>query len=276
MTMPRAASTRRDRPPIQSVARAAGLLQHLAVLGRPASLNELASSSGLERSTAWRLLTTLEACGLVDRDSSSDGFRVGFGVVAVAAAALSDGTALASRVQPELRRLCAATGETAAIALVRGIRVMVVDQVNPPSVMSVSWIGREFPLHTSSPGKLVLASLDPGDLDRFLAQPLQALTERTITDPATLRQELAQVRASGVAVSDQEFERGCVGFSAAVTDWAGRPAAILSVTGPSFRINRNRFPFYQQQVLRSAHAAAATLGYDRPSQPAGNPRPQAP
>jgi len=275
MTMPRAARAGRDRPPIQSVARAAGLLQQLAVLGRPASLAELAATCRLERSTAWRLLTTLEACGLVDRESSSDGFRVGFGAVAVAAAALSDGTALASRVQPELRRLCSATGETAAVALVRGIRVVVVDQVNPPSVMSVSWIGREFPLHTSSPGKLVLASLDPGDLDHFLAQPLQALTERTITDPGKLRQELARVRASGVAASDQEFERGCVGFSAAVTDWAGRPAAILSVTGPSFRMPRNRFPFYRQQLLRSVHAAAATLGYvGQPSPPAATgPRP---
>jgi DNA-binding IclR family transcriptional regulator len=252
------------------------LLQQLAVLGRPATLAELSSLSGLERSTAWRLLTTLEACGLVDRDSSSDGFRVGFGAVAVAATALSDGTALASRVQPELRRLCAATGETAVIGLVRGIRVMVVDQVNPPSVMSVSWIGREFPLHTSSPGKLVLASLGPDDLDRFLAQPLDALTGQTITDPATLRQELARVRASGVAVSDQEFEQGCVGFSAAVTDWAGRPAAILSVTGPSFRMRPNRFTFYRQQVLRSAHAAAMALGYNRPSQPASSPRSRTP
>jgi IclR family acetate operon transcriptional repressor len=275
MTMPRAASTGRGRPPIQSVARAAGLLQQLAVLGRPASLAEMASLSGLERSTAWRLLTTLEACGLVDRESSSDGFRVGLGAVAVAAAALSDGTALASRVQPELRRLCSATGETAAVALVRGIRVMVVDQVSPPSVMSVSWIGREFPLHTSSPGKLVLASLDPDDLDRFLAQPLEALTERTITDPGKLRQELARVRASGVAASDQEFERGCVGFSAVVADWAGRPAAILSVTGPSFAMRHNRFPFYRQQLLRSVHASAAALGYvGQPSPPAATgPRP---
>ncbi len=275
MTMTRAASTGRDRPPVQSVARAVGLLQQLAVLGRPASLAELAATCRLERSTAWRLLTTLEACGLVDRESSSDGFRVGFGAVAVAAAALSDGTALASRVQPELCRLCSATGETAAVALVRGIRVMVVDQVNPPSVMSVSWIGREFPLHTSSPGKLVLASLAADDLDRFLAQPLEALTGQTITDPGKLRQELARVRASGAATSDQEFEHGCVGFSAPVTDWAGRPAAILSVTGPSFRMHRNRFPFYQHEVLRSAHAASAALGYDRPSQPASSPTPPA-
>jgi DNA-binding IclR family transcriptional regulator len=154
--------------------------------------------------------------------------------------------------------------------------VIVVDQVNPSSVMSVSWIGREFPLHTSSPGKLVLASLDPGDLDCFLAQPLQALTERTITDPAKLRHELAQVRASGVAASDQEFEHGCVGFSAAIIGWAGRLAAILSITGPSFRMRRNRFPFYRQQLLRSAHAAAAALGYGPPSQPTGSPRPRTP
>jgi DNA-binding IclR family transcriptional regulator len=274
--MPAVTDGGRARPPVQSVARAAGLLRQLAVLGRPASLAELAAACGLERTTAWRLLTTLEACGLVDRESSSDGFRVGFGAVAVAAAALGDGTALASRVRPELRRLCAATSEAAAVCLVRGSRVLVVDQVDPPSVVSVSWVGQEFPLHASSPGKLVLASLDPADLDRFLAQPLQALTERTITDASALRRELARVRASGVAASDQEFERGCIGFSAAVTDWAGRPVAIVGVTGPSFRMRRNRFPFYRQEVLRSAHAAAAALGYDRPSPPASGLRSHTP
>jgi len=103
-------------------------------------------------------------------------------------------------------------------------------RTRPPvqSVVSVSWLGREFPLHASSPGKIVLAPLDPGDFDRFLAEPRQALTERTITDESALRQELARVRASGIAASDQEFERGCVGFSAAVTDWAGRPPSSAS------------------------------------------------
>ncbi len=264
--MARITGSGRTRPPVQSVARAVGLLQQLAILGRPAGLAELAAASGLERTTAWRLLTTLEACGLVDRDSSSTGFRVGFGAVAVAAAALGDGAALASRVQPELRRLGQATGEAAAVCLVRGTRVLVVDQVDPPSVMSVSWVGHEFPLHASSPGKLVLASLEP----------LQAMTERTITDGPALRRELARVRASGVAVSDEEFERGCVGFSAAVHDWAARPVAIVGITGPSFRMRRSRFPFYRHEVLRSAQAAAAALGYGPPSQPPGGVRSRAP
>jgi DNA-binding IclR family transcriptional regulator len=267
--VPRVTRGGRTRPPVQSVARAVGLLQELASLGRPASLAELAASRRLERTTAWRLLTTLEACGLVDRESSSDGFRVGFGAVAIAAAALGDGAALASRVRPELRRLSKATGEAAAACLIRGTRVLVVDQVDPPSVVSVSWIGREFPLHTSSPGKLVLASLLPDDLDRFLAEPLQALTERTITDASALRRELARVRASGVAASDEEFELGCVGFSAAVNDWAGRPIAIVGITGPSFRMRRTRFPFYRQEVLRSARAAAVALGYDPAPHAAG-------
>src|SRR5215470_9356282 len=161
--MPRAASGGRARPPIQSAARAAGLLQQLAVLGRPASLAELAASSGLERSTAWRLLTTLEACGLVDRESSSDGFRVGFGTVAIASAALSDGAALASRVRPELRRLCVATGEAAAVSLVRGTRVLVVDQVDPPSVVSVSWVGREF-RQRPAPRALMIVRFSAGRL----------------------------------------------------------------------------------------------------------------
>jgi DNA-binding IclR family transcriptional regulator len=60
-----------------------------------------------------------------------------------------------------------------------------------------------------------------------------------------------------------------VGFSAAVNDWAGRPIAIVGVTGPSFRMRRTRFPFYRHEVLRSARAAAVALGYDPPAPAAG-------
>jgi DNA-binding IclR family transcriptional regulator len=236
---------------VQSVERAAGLLVHLGRLGQPASLSELAAASGLKRATAWRLLTTLEEVGFVERTGRS-GFSIGYGLVAIATSVLDEGEALAQVLRPRLERLARETGVSAALSVVRAGRPFVVEQADPPSVLAVSWVGKEFPLHTSSPGKLLLCDLPASELDILLAHPLERLTRKTITDPNRLRAELARVRRTGVAVSNEEFEEGCVGISAPVKDRFGRLAGILTLTGPIFRMPARRFPELRQMILAAA------------------------
>jgi DNA-binding IclR family transcriptional regulator len=245
--------TTRQRRLVQSVERAAGLLALLGHLGRPASLAELAEASGLERATTWRLLTTLEEVGFVERTGRS-GFSVGYGLVAIAAC-VDEGT-IARALRPRLELLARDTGVTAALSVVKSGRLLVVDQADPPSVLAVNWVGKEFPLHTSSPGKLVLADLPPEALDDLLARPLERLTGKTITDPKRLRAELTVVRRSGVAVSNEEFEDGCVGISAAVKDQFGRLSAIVTLTGPVFRMPPRRFQELRAAVLKAAEVPA--------------------
>ncbi len=245
---------------IQSVARAIQLLKQLASSKGPTTVPVLAAACGLQRTTAWRLISTLEGEGLVERVSPGGGFRVGYGAVAIAAGVLDREQAVVRLVRPVLEALVESTGESAGLCVVKGLQATVVDEVDPPAVLSVNWVGKEFPLHTSSPGKILLASLSAEELDELLQQPLSALTPRTITDPARLRRELQRVRTSGFAVSDEEFELGCVGISTPVGH-ADRPTEVLAVTGPSLRIPRKRYPQIVAQLKTAARAAAHALGY---------------
>jgi DNA-binding IclR family transcriptional regulator len=246
---------------IQSVARAAELLKQLGALGRPASVRELATALGLGRATVWRLLVTLEEAGFVERASPTSGFCVGQAAVAVAAGATDYSLRMARLTRPHIEKVTRQTGLSAAVSVVRGERVLVLDQVDSPSVLCVNWVGKEFPLHTSSPGKLVLARLPAEELDDWLSRPLERLTSKTITTAAGLRAELKRVRRAKVAVSDEEFEEGCVGISAVVEDSTGGLAAIISVTGPSSRMPARRFPVLRASVCEAAHATAISLGY---------------
>jgi DNA-binding IclR family transcriptional regulator len=251
----------RARGRIQSVARAADLLKQLGELGRPASVRELATACRLGRATAWRLLVTLEEARLVERASPASGFYVGPAAVTVAAGALGYSERIIRLARPHLELLTRQTGLTAAVSVVRGEQVLVLDQVDPSSVLSINWVGKEFPLHTSSPGKLVLARLSPEELDELLSSPLKRLTKKTITTADALRADLERVRRLKAAISDEEFEEGCAGVSAAVEDSTGGMAAIITVTGPSFRMPARRLPTLLTNVRHAARATETSLGY---------------
>jgi len=261
----------RAAPPIQSVARAAQLLKTLAAVGHAATVPMLAGRCGLQRTTAWRLLITLEDAGLVEREPGTGRFQVGYGALAIAASLLGESHGMVRLLRPVLEELAARTGESAALSIIRDETIFVVDQANPRAVLSANWIGKQFPLHTSSPGKLLLAALPADKLERMLGRPLARLTPRTITDPAALRRELAGVRASGVAVSDEEFEPGCVGISAAVRGWDPVPVAILTITGPRSRIPRRRLRELGLELLDTAGDAARRLGYQEAPRCLGHP-----
>src|SRR2546430_15149012 len=107
MAMPSNSSLRT----IQAVDRAAALLKAVARSRHPLTVGELAAATGLNRSTAWRLLATLDQHGLVERDPVTQRYSVGYAIVQLAAA--GDYDALVRRARPVLARLAADTGETA-------------------------------------------------------------------------------------------------------------------------------------------------------------------
>ena len=118
--------------------RAITLLKSVAASTTPPTVLELAQASGINRSTAWRLLRTLEHHGLVDRDPITQRYTIGYGAISVASAVTDD--ALARRVRPLLEDLAARTGESVMLAVAKRFNLVYVDQVDPPSVMAPSWL----------------------------------------------------------------------------------------------------------------------------------------
>jgi ribosomal protein S25 len=141
-------SPRQQTQRIQAVDRAVALLKSVAASATPPTVLELARECGINRSTAWRLLRTLEHHGLVDRDPITQRYTVGYGAISVAATVTDD--ALVRRVRPLLSKLAAVTGESATLAVAKRFTLVYVDQVDPPNVMVPNWLDRPLPLHATS------------------------------------------------------------------------------------------------------------------------------
>jgi DNA-binding IclR family transcriptional regulator len=218
---------------VQAVDRAVALLKSVAASATPPTVLELARDCGINRSTAWRLLRTLEHHGLVDRDPITQRYTVGYGAVSVAAVVTDD--ALVRRVRPLLVRLADATGESVTLAVAKRFNLVYVDQVDPPSVAVPSWLGKTLPLHATSGGKAFLAWLRPDERDAILPAELPRYTAHTVTDRDLLEQELAEVRLAGYALCNREYEEFSSGVSAAVLNTRQYPMAVINVWGPAPR-----------------------------------------
>jgi DNA-binding IclR family transcriptional regulator len=229
-----------SRQHIQSVERAAALLRAVATMAPgEASLGALAERCGLNRSTAWRLLSTLQAQRFVERDQATNSYRIGFAAQQLAG---SDADPLVRSVHPILGELAAATGETASLAVPQGLALVYVDQVVSPSVLSADWLGRAVALHATSTGKAYLAWLPPDEVATVLPARLERHTSTTIVDERAFRDELARTRRRGYGVCRGELETMLWGVSAPVLNAAGRPIAVVSIWGSSVRIAEDRFP----------------------------------
>jgi DNA-binding IclR family transcriptional regulator len=216
---------------VQSVQRAAALLEAIADSAEPRTAPELAELCALNRSTAWRILATLEEEGLVEREAGR--YSIGHAVARLAAAATD---ALPRIARPHLEELAKRTGETVSLAVPRRLRLVYVDQVQAPHVMAADWLGRAVPLHATSTGKALLAFLPQDEIEAALTPSLQRFTDRTITDPAELRAELERTKRRGHAVSRGELETALWGASAPIRDREGRPVAVVSVWGAEGRL----------------------------------------
>jgi DNA-binding IclR family transcriptional regulator len=254
-------SSRTERGParrVQAVDRAVALLKAVASSERPATSIELAHACDLNRSTAWRLLATLEHHGLVEREPATQRYCLGYAAMQLAGTTGRD--ALVRHARPTLARFCEATGELVTLAVVQRFELLYVDQVDPPNSIGPDWLGRALPLHATSAGKTYLAWLSEAERDAILPDELERYTPATITDRDRLEAELAKIRRDGYGVCVGETEEFSNGASAAVLDLQARPVAVVNVWGPSQRLTRQRLPSLGRQALRAAHEISAGLG----------------
>ena len=247
---------------VQAVDRAARLLAAVTSASPQGdTLANLAVAVGLNRATAWRLLNTLEANGLVDRDPVANRYHLGFAVLRMAASAGYGG--LARRTHPLLERVCAEVGESTSLAVAGRRGVVYVDEVAPPSVLTVNWVSREVPLHATSTGKALLAWLPESEARTLLELPLPRFTDATVTDPDRLLAELASTRDQGYARCAGELEPTLNGVSAPVRDTAGgRTAAVISIWGPNDRVPASRFDALGPVAVAAAAEVASLLAAD--------------
>jgi len=239
----------------QAIDRAAELLSLVVLADEPQGHADLVARTGLAKSTASRLLQALERHRLLFRDDAGS-YQAGplFALYATRHEPLDELTRVA---QPTLERLSAATGETVNLAVVRGNAVVQVAQVDSTFMLgTTNWVGVDVPAHCSALGKVLYAW---GGLD-LPTEPLRRLTHNTITRPADLRRQLAQISKQGYAVVRGELEIGLDAVAAPVYNLSGELTAAIGVSGPADRIS-HELPVLAELIKGQARALSALLGH---------------
>ncbi|MBL8932013.1 MAG: IclR family transcriptional regulator [Kineosporiaceae bacterium] len=219
----------------QSVRKAAALLRAAAGHGSGATVSALARTAELPRATALRMIESLIAERLLAR-LPDDRIVIGPGLHRLARTAdLSELLIHASR--GVLERLSEQTSESATLTVVMPDgSLSLVRQVDGPYMLGLTnWVGRPFPLHASSSGKLFLAYADPARVEALVGRPLEPVATRTITDPDVLRADLAQARAAGWSQIEDEIEDGLASISMGILV-DGELVGTLNISGPSARL----------------------------------------
>jgi DNA-binding IclR family transcriptional regulator len=254
-----------DGNAVRSVDRAAALLLALGECQGEAGVTELARRLGLHKSTASRLLATLQKRGLVEQDEESGKYRLGLVVIRLAERAERT-LDLRGISMPELERLARLTHETTGLGVLDADTLLTVAQADGPNLIAVGdWTGRSTPLHCVASGKVLLAALAEREVLRIVRRGLVSYTERTITELEPLLEELARIRRRGYATALGEYEMGLNAVSAPVHDARGHVVAAVDIWGPAFRLTPRRIPELAVQAREAAAAIAVRLGGPGPS-----------
>lgn len=249
-----------DSSAVRSVDRAAALLLALGDHQGAAGVSELARRLGLHKSTASRLLATLERRGLVEQDGETGKYRLGLVVIRLAEHAERT-LDLRAIGLPELERLARRVHETAGLAVADGGELVCVAQVAGPNLVAVGdWTGRRGPLHALAAGKVILAARPEREVARLVRHGLSAFTERTLVALEPLLADLARTRRRGYATAFGEYEPGLNSIAAPVRDARGQVVAAVQISGPAFRVSMRRVPELAVAVRESADCISRRLG----------------
>lgn len=243
---------------VQSLERGLAVIRAFDASAPELTLSEVARSTGLTRAAARRFLLTLVDLGYVRTDGRL--FALSPRVLELGYAYLSALT-LPEVAEPHLERLVSEVHESSSVSVLDGEDVVYVARVPTSRIMRVAIsVGTRFPAYATSMGRVLLAGLEDGALEAFVANAdLRRLTARTVAEPAALARELRRVRAQGFALVDQELEEGLRSVAAPIRDRTGRVIAAVNLSAHASRTSKDAM---RRDLLPPLLATAARIEAD--------------
>lgn len=242
---------------IQSLARGLQIIDLIASADEPVNVKDVADELDVDKSTASRLIGTLESYGYVQRARDSRAYTMGKRLHSISWQ-LTNRFALRDIARPYLVQLAAQTGECAHIGVYSEGKALVTDDIQPEisQLRVVSQTGRLLHLHNTALGKGLLAF---GDLP--MPDALPRITPVTITNREQLIRELDITRQRGYALDDEENEYGVRCMAAPIYNAVGLAIATIGISGPTVRVHDQTIDMLAKAVMDTAEALSCELGY---------------
>src|SRR5882757_1853576 len=213
------------------------------------TLSEIARSASLPAATARRCLLTLEELGYIMRSGRS--FLLRPKVLELGAAYL-ESMNIELLTKTHLEELARRTGDSAALCVLDGTETVYVARASIRTLLRLeAHVGSRFPAHATSTGRALLAGLSAERLQRYFdTATLEALTDRTVTDPGKLRQLIEDCRRTGYSAVEDELAYGVVALAVPVFDQYGRVVAALNSSGHSRRVAKGKLVRERLRMLQ--------------------------
>lgn len=245
---------------LQSLDRALGILIAVSRAGR-ISLTDLSMSQGIPTATTHRILTTLQKHGFVTFNEDLQDWSIGIEAYRTGASFMNR-TTLNEVSRPVLRQLMETTGETANLAIPDGFEVVFVGQVETQNPIRAFFArGTRTSMHASGTGKAILATMPEDSVKKLLiSSGLTEFTEKTLTTPKALFDDLESTRRRGYSFDSEERHNGMSCIGSVIFGEHEEACAGVSISGPSTRFDSLRVPELGLSVTKAARQITHLIG----------------
>ncbi|MFN0076793.1 MAG: IclR family transcriptional regulator [Prosthecobacter sp.] len=242
-----------------SLDRALAVLRCLGAASGGLTLSEIAAKVGLSVNFVYRVTQSLVGHGYVVRDAEKR-FNIGAQMLALCQPVVDD-VPLAEAALPAMRWLSEQTGEAAHLGIISGHEGIVLERVIGRALIKFYVErGTRFPLHTSGPGKVMLAFMPEAERDEVMAgMKFERFQPQTISSRKDFLKCLDQVQQQGWAVDVGEHLEGHHCLGAPILGADGNAIASLWISGPSQRLSEERLAKLAPVVKKAGTMATAAL-----------------
>jgi len=225
-------------------------------------VTELSKLINVNKSSAYRLLKTLEDNGYVEQLAEGGKYALGLKLCKFRERVL-DRYEIRAIARPYLEELTRLTSEAAGLSVRKGDVIYLIDCLSSPQYLGVILqVGDREEFHSTAHGKAMFAAFPEEEQLRMLAEiPRERHTDRTIVDEKELIEEARRNLERGFAIDDEETTLGMRCVAAPIYDFSGRVAAAIGISGPVDRVTREKIPQYAETVCQIAEKISRKLGY---------------
>lgn len=204
------------------------------------TMTQIAEQVGIHKSTAHRLLATLEHKRFIQRNQDTGVYRLGIRLLQMAYLTLEQND-LRRLAAPFMHHLCDLYEENIDLTVLDDTDVVFINILEGPQrVKLAAAIGQRLPAYATASGKAILGFMPEKMVRRILDRGMPQLTPHTLSSPEVLYNDLNSVRELGFAISEQELEEQINAVAAPIFDQENHPIASIAVAGPAYRLTPER------------------------------------
>ena len=252
-----------EKTGVQSVERIFQLIEQLAAHPTGVSLQKLAGETGLAKSTVHRLLASLVGLGYVAQNDENGHYRLTLKMFELSSGIVNS-MEIMDVAKAHLERLSQRTGEAVHLVIRDAQDIVYIYKTESGPMRMSSRVGLRSPLYCTGVGKAILATLPPEEVeDVWNHSSLKKLTSRTVVDLTEMQDQLAEVRANGYAIDDEENEMGVRCVAVAIPGPDGRAESAFSISGLAPYMTPERIRRVAALALDTRTDILADLGVGR-------------